>query len=63
MRIPGEREAIEQTLEYAEIYGYGNLIAHIKGAWIKHLMEFGSSEKTARLAADTEPIIDSPILR
>ena len=38
MILPNEKENINRVLEIAEIYGYGNLIAHLKRAWAMSLM-------------------------
>lgn len=56
MLFRGEKEAIEQVLKYGEQYGYGNLIGHLKRAWIKLLMDkWGISLEAATLAADVYP--------
>lgn len=39
MMFPGEVEAVKHVLAYAEQYGYGNLIAHLRRAWALRLME------------------------
>jgi len=52
----GEREAIEEVLKYARIYGYGNLIAHLKTAWAKSLhYEHCISKEHALKAVGVEP--------
>lgn len=59
MLIEGERDAIAEVIEAGERYGYGNMIAHLKTAWVKHLMDIGLSRESAILAADTKPF-DEP---
>lgn len=52
-----EQDIIKYVLKIGYIYGYGNLIAHLKAEWIKSLMK--NSEITyeqAKLAADAEPL-------
>ncbi len=36
--LPGESTAVALTLDFAEQYGYGNLIAHLKRGWALRLM-------------------------
>jgi hypothetical protein len=38
MILPNEKEFVNQVLEIAKIYGYGNLIAHLKRAWAIRLI-------------------------
>ncbi len=38
---PGEKEAIEKAVQIGELYGFGNLIAHLKGEWAKKLLTDG----------------------
>lgn len=53
VELLGEKEAVERMLEDAEIYGYGNFIAHLKAAWRDKLMkEHGFSEEAAIKCAD-----------
>lgn len=39
MIFPGEQDAVLQVLAYADQYGYGNLIAHLRRAWALKLMQ------------------------
>lgn len=51
-----EKGVIGYVLKAGAIYGYGNLIAHLKAEWIKSLMEkHGFTYEQAKLAADVEP--------
>lgn len=51
MRISNsEQIAIQETLAWAEAFGYGNLITHLQTAWAAKLMYGGISEKAARAA-------------
>lgn len=48
-----ESKAIAAVLAYGEIYGYGNMIARLKRAWIDHLKAaYNFTEKHAELLAD-----------
>lgn len=38
MLFPGEEQAVKAVLGFAETYGYGNLIAHLRRAWALKLM-------------------------
>ena len=54
-----EKGVISYVLKAGEIYGYGNLIAHLKTAWIKSLMEkWQFTYEQAKIAADVEPLKD-----
>jgi len=55
MLLPGEKIVIKKMLEQAEIYGYGNFIAHLKREWIKKLIDSGFDERTAEKSADVNP--------
>lgn len=46
----GEREAIEQVIRLAEMYGYGNLISELKTAWSEHLQSDGMDKECADMA-------------
>lgn len=48
--FPGEKEVVEKTIEYGEIYGYGNLMAWLARAWADKLIKSGLDEKTAEEA-------------
>lgn len=49
---PEEQAAIRTVIDLGERYGFGNLIQHLRTAWIRHLMtEWGASESSARAAA------------
>jgi dissimilatory sulfite reductase (desulfoviridin) alpha/beta subunit len=37
--FPGEKENINKVIDIAEIYGYGNLIAHLRRAWAIKLIK------------------------
>ena len=51
--LPGEADAIKRLLAIADMYGYGNCIAHLKRAWAIWLMENSSmSYEQALLATD-----------
>lgn len=39
MMLPGEREAIARVVELADLYGYGNLIGHLRTEWARKLIE------------------------
>lgn len=52
MLFPGEEEAVAQVLKCADIYGYGNLIAHLKREWAEMLMREGLPQATALRGAD-----------
>ena len=43
-----ERQAILSVIGYGEIFGYGNLIAHLNTAWARKLVKEGMPEKYAR---------------
>ena len=48
-----EQQLIKQTVKAADKIGYGNLIAHLKTAWAKKLMdEHDMCEQSARMGAD-----------
>ena len=48
----GEQEAIDKCIAYAELYGYGNIIEHLRQAWSKMLRErFNQKKETADMAA------------
>lgn len=36
---PGEQHAVDTVLKAGEMYGYGNMIAHLKKAWAEMLIE------------------------
>ena len=36
--FPGEVEAVRHVLQFAEQYGYGNLISHLRRAWALYLI-------------------------
>jgi hypothetical protein len=55
MRLPGEYEAVLATIETAETYGYGNLIAWLRWKWARKLMENNISMETAIEATGVEP--------
>ena len=52
--FPGEAEAIERVLELGKNYGYGNMIAHLKRAWIEKLIEIGLPKETALLSVNVD---------
>lgn len=55
MLFPGESDAIQNLLDIAAVYGYGNCIAHLKRAWAEHLvMEWGFPEDLALQHANTD---------
>ncbi len=56
MILPGEQQAVKIVLDFASMYGYGNLIAHLKRAWALHLMEVtpNLTYNQALLAADVD---------
>ena len=52
----GEKEAIDIVLKAGRTYGYGNMIARLKEAWIKMLMDdYHLVWENAKVAADCEP--------
>ena len=46
----GERDAVTQAICVAEIYGYGNLISHLRRQWTRKLVKGGLSEEAAEQA-------------
>lgn len=49
-----EQLAIQKAVEFGELYGFGNLIAHLKSAWAAKLMQdWGFEEKQALVCADS----------
>lgn len=52
MTLPGEKDAVDRAVAIASMYGFGNLIAHLKAAWRDKLMAEGLSEEAASQAAD-----------
>jgi len=54
MVFPGEREAMLRAIHVADIYGYGNTIAHLKRIWAIRLIEEGVEKKAAKSATDVK---------
>ena len=52
MLFPGEQEAVERALEAGRRFGYGNLIAHLKKAWIESLMRQGLGQDAATMITE-----------
>lgn len=52
MLLPGEKRAIETVLYIGGLYGYGNMIAHLKTAWAKSLIAQGISKDAALQATN-----------
>ena len=50
-----ERNEILEVIDIAEKWGYGNLIAHLRYAWAKKLIEQGISKETAIEATNSSP--------
>lgn len=57
MRISTEEQrAIQHVINLGDVHGFGNLIAHLKTAWARKLMdEMDMDEFTALCAADVSP--------
>ena len=51
--FPGEVEAVRHVLLFAEQYGYGNLISHLRRAWALHLIAGNSALSYERAVAAT----------
>lgn len=52
MRISaGEQAAIREVIRLGDEYGFGNLISHLKTAWMRRLIADGLREETAKAAA------------
>lgn len=45
--FPGEQKAVDEVLEIAGQFGYGNIMAHVATAWAVHLVRQGLSRKAA----------------
>jgi len=51
---PGEQHAVDSVLKAGEMYGYGNMIAHLKKTWAELLRDkWDLDEESALRAADT----------
>ncbi len=54
MSLPSETEAVNHVLYAGKLFGYGNMIAHLKKAWAEDLIEnHDFTPKLALIAADT----------
>ena len=42
-----EQQAIKTVVDLGRVHGFGNLIAHLRSAWAKTLVDQGVDEKTA----------------
>ena len=51
--FPGEEHAVRTVLAYAEFYGYGNLIAHLRRGWALKLMKGNKRLDYERAMEDT----------
>ena len=50
-----ERRAILQVLEAGEMFGFGNMIGHLKSRWAMSLMrDYGMSAEAARAGANSD---------
>lgn len=49
--FPGEEMAIKTVCALADIYGYGNLIHHLRNGWARHLRDQGIDSGVADMAA------------
>ena len=50
-----EKDAIREVLRNGRIFGYGNMISHLKEAWIQMLItKYDMDRKTAEMSANDE---------
>ena len=50
-----EKDAIREVLKNGKIFGYGNMISHLKEAWIQTLItKYDMGRKTAEMSANAE---------
>ena len=50
-----EKDAIREVLKNGRIFGYGNMISHLKEAWIQMLItKYDMDRKTAEMSANAE---------
>jgi len=59
MIFNGEREAVKKTIEYADSYGYGNLIAWLALKWKQKLVAGGLPEDAALKAVSNRTPYDN----